>query len=68
MPVVRSSKGNEMSYDEMCTEILADPDSSNWLRNAMVELNRRDPVDAERDAETIANLQSARVSELLVNA
>ena len=59
---------NEMSYDEMCNEILADEAASHWLRNAIQVLNRRDPVDAKRDAETLANLQSARVSELPVNA
>lgn len=53
-----------MSYDEMCNEILADDSISDWLKIAVVSLSKRDPIDAERDAELLANLQSARVSEL----
>lgn len=44
--------------------ILVDPSASFWLKSAIEALYKRDPLDAARDAETLATIMQARLSEL----
>ena len=46
-------------------EILHDPASSLWLRNALRTALVRDPVDAANDAEVLARLLDRRCRSIL---
>lgn len=54
-----------MSYDQTKDAILADPAASEWLKRAVLALDKRDPVDAGNDAADLANLQESRLRELM---
>ncbi|MFC1337314.1 MAG: hypothetical protein G8D81_20825 [gamma proteobacterium symbiont of Clathrolucina costata] len=45
--------------------VLSDPAASNWLKAAILILDKRDPVDALNDAEVLAKLQQLRCRQLL---
>jgi hypothetical protein len=45
--------------------ILADPSTSYWLSNAIKALEKRDPLDAARDAALLAQLQEHLLKEAL---
>ncbi len=42
------------------TNVLDDPCTSHWLRDAILILRERDPLDALNDAETLHKLMSDR--------
>lgn len=46
------------------SELLADPGATHWLKNAIRELERRDPIDAMNDAELLARWARERVAAL----
>jgi hypothetical protein len=46
-------------------EVLANPCTSYWLRDAIRSAVRRDPVDALNDAEFLADLLTARLDALV---
>lgn len=43
---------------------LADPSTTYWLRDALKSALARDPVDALRDADTLASLLRERLADL----
>lgn len=45
--------------------VLNDPSTSTWLRQALENALRRDPVDAARDAELCSIVLQRRADELL---
>lgn len=45
--------------------IIANPATSYWLRDALVSACARDPVDAERDAMTLAALLTRRLDAIV---
>jgi hypothetical protein len=47
---------------------LADPSTTYWLRDAIKSVLARDPVDALRDAETLASLLRERLADLTAHA
>lgn len=49
------------SYTKIKASLRNDPLSSDWLRNAIAELDQRDPVDAASDIETLQQLCSVRL-------
>lgn len=51
-------------YPAMRDLLLADPSSSYWLKDAILKLDRRDPLDAYDDACVLRSLQAHRISEL----
>ena len=44
--------------------VLADPSSSYWLRDAIKSAMKRDPLDALRDAETLAEVLRENLAEI----
>jgi hypothetical protein len=49
-------------------EVLADPSTSYWLRDALKSAFQRDPVDALADAELLTALLSQRLVEVTANS
>lgn len=49
-----------MSYQELKTKIMNDPAASYWLQNAIKALDKRDPVDAIADVETLVKVCNKR--------
>ena len=47
---------------------LADQSTTYWLRDAIKSALARDPVDALRDAETLASLLRERLADLTAHA
>ena len=47
---------------------LADPSTTYWLRDALKSALARDPLDALRDAETLASLLRERLADLTAHA
>lgn len=54
-----------MTYAAMLTAINADPAASFWLKGAIAYLDKRDPLDACRDAELLVKLQQTRLAEAM---
>lgn len=54
-----------MTYAAMLAAINADPAASFWLKGAIAYLDKRDPLDACRDAELLVKLQQTRLAEAL---
>ncbi|WP_321935408.1 hypothetical protein [Paraburkholderia sp. J8-2] len=54
-----------MSWEEQIAAVKADISTSFWLRRAIDELHRRDPVDAAKDARLLAEIMDARCDALL---
>ena len=48
--------------------VLRDPATSYWLREAVQAANRRDPLDALRDAEMLVEMLQARFDTALASA
>ena len=51
------------SYEQRKNELLASHATSDWLKRAVLALDKRDPVDAEEDADALADLMRKRVTE-----
>ena len=47
---------------------LANPSTTYWLQDAIKSALARDPVDALRDAETLASLLRERLADLTAHA
>lgn len=62
-----SQLGSEVGYLEVRTAIISDSSTTYWLRDAMATLEKRDPVDALKDAETLALLAQLRAKEIFGN-
>ena len=52
-------------YADMSRRVQASPVCSNWLKQALAALERRDPVDAAADADILAALMRRRCDESL---
>lgn len=48
-----------------CEGVLSSPEASYWIKNALSEAIKRDPIDAANDAEFLAQLLRARMFEVL---
>lgn len=57
-----------MTYKEMVAELLSNPATSYWLRNAIDTLEERDIIDARHDVEYLATLYRVRLAEVLTEA
>lgn len=55
----------QTGYLEARAAIIADPTATYWLREAIQSLDKRDPIDALKDAETLALLEQLRANEIL---
>lgn len=53
------------SYADMKARIESEPEYSFWLREALLALEKRDVVDAWRDAEILAAAARKRMDEQL---
>lgn len=47
------------------SDLLLDPSVSFWLKDAIRQLEKRDPVDAANDARLLARVFEQRVEEVL---
>lgn len=65
LQVGRPARSAPVGYIETRAAIIADPAATYWLRDAMAALEKRDPVDALKDAETLLRLAQLRVTEIL---
>ena len=45
--------------------VITAPETSHWLRDALIAASLRDPVDAANDAEVLSDLMSRRCAQLL---
>lgn len=48
-------------------QLLKDPSTSFWLKEQIVALNNRDPIDSLHDAEVLLELQKQKVATLEKN-
>jgi hypothetical protein len=55
-------------YIDEVRRVEADPGASFWLRGALQQLGRRDPLDACRDVEELAQLCTQRLAEVIAAA
>jgi hypothetical protein len=53
------------AYQDTRGHILKDFTASNWLKSAINALDQRDPLDALKDAETLALLAQMRARKIL---
>jgi len=53
------------STDALVQGTINDPSTSYWLKEALVTLIQRDPVDAANDARILADLMQSRLEEIL---
>lgn len=51
------------SYEQRKNELLASHATSDWLKRAVLALHKRDPLDAEYDADALADLMNRRARE-----
>ena len=65
MGQIPNQTGTPVGYLEVRAAIVADPAATYWLRGAMAALEKRDPIDALKDAETLALLAQLRAKEIL---
>lgn len=56
------------AYFEAWATIISCPSSSIWLRRAIESLDERDPIDALKDAETLALLAQLRAGQILAQS
>ena len=49
-----------MTYEQHKFQIRTDPSVSYWLKAAIEALDKRDPVDAYNDAQSLARVQEMR--------
>ena len=60
----KQNQGNKMSYIKQLNEVLDSPCYSYAMKAALQAFDRRDCVDAVRDAELLASLCRLRVSDV----
>lgn len=60
----RPAEATDVS-ERSISDVLADPATSAWLKAALLEALRRDPVDALNDALVLSVLLDARLREVL---
>ena len=53
-----------MTINVRVSDLLADRTASYWLKSAVAECMRRDPVDALNDAEYLRILMASRLAEI----
>ena len=53
-----------MSYQILRDNLLANQSVSYWLKDAIRAADRRDPIDAANDADTLARIMEQRAQEL----
>lgn len=53
-----------MDYEPEAQAVFHDPSASRWLKAALRVALERDPVDATADAETLADVLSARLDRI----
>lgn len=54
-----------MGYEEMRRQVLADRATSYWLTEAIAALELRDPVNAAKDADLLAEMMGQRAYDAL---
>ena len=54
-----------MSIQEEIQAVITAPETSHWMRDALIAASLRDPVDAANDAEVLSDLMSRRCAQLL---
>lgn len=55
-------------YNDARIALINDPSASYWLKRAVNELDARDPVDAQHDAELLATLAALRTHSVFAAA
>jgi hypothetical protein len=63
-PFVTEALARGLKHGQMVAELQNDPAISHWLRDALLELGRRDPLDAANDVDLLAALMTQRLAEL----
>jgi hypothetical protein len=53
------------SYDHARLAVMTDRSVRTWVKNALKDLEERDPVDAADDADLVAKLMALRSTEAL---
>lgn len=54
-----------LQYDHARLAVMTDPSVRTWVKDAITELEKRDPVDAADDAQMVADLMNQRCTEML---
>lgn len=57
-----------MNSEQQIRAVLADPSTSNWVRDALEAALKRDPVDAANDSYILAQMLEKRCKEALAHA
>lgn len=52
-------------YDHARLAVMTDPSVRTWVKDAIAELEKRDPVDAADDARLVAKLMAMRSTDAL---
>lgn len=52
------------TYNQLMEEVVANPVSSHWLRNALKAASTRDAVDALYDCKTLLFILKTRLNEI----
>jgi hypothetical protein len=55
-------------YETLKNGILTDPTTSNWLKDAVAKLDKRDPCDVIADIEMLNFLSNVRLQDLGIGA
>lgn len=53
------------TYAQLKLQLILDPSTSFWMKNAINTLERRDPLDAVSDVEVLLSLMQMRADEVL---
>lgn len=61
-----STENRELTYSELFKSIKYSPCTSFWLKNALVQLDSRDPVNAIDDAEYLVEILRVKLRELRI--
>lgn len=56
------------NYETLKNGILSDPTTSNWLKDAVAKLDKRDPCDVIADIEMLNFLSNVRLQDLGIGA
>jgi hypothetical protein len=56
------------NYETLKSGILSDPTTSNWLKDAVAKLDKRDPCDVIADIEMLNFLSNVRLQDLGISA
>jgi hypothetical protein len=57
----------KMTYAKRFREVQGDPTISYWVKDALVALDRRNPLHAERDIAVLHELTQMRIEECLID-